>query len=368
MPMSRRRKLLFSLVPLVVLLGAYEVGARILERGRCVAPTPVPSDWREMQGDTDTLWSLVPNRPLDMGRGRAQVGPDGLRERDRATPKPPHEIRILTVGDSGVFGWSVPDGETWQERLQGKLSADFPGSTFRVVNFGVPGFSTVQSLRLLDRLGWAWQPDLVLDANLFSDCNIDVFQDEEALAVVDPDRNRVHRLLASSRLYCTLWTPWATWYAHRGQGRNRVLMPGVQGSTWLQERVGTYIQLSRVPLPDYEDNLETLRSRTVAHDAGFMLMILAQESDVGLWSAKHRPPPQAGEVLPWTPYRAAMRAFAEEKAIPLVSMPEAFAQAAKRISPDRLFADPVHPSSDGAAVMAEALEAYFKAHPETLGL
>ena len=366
MSLSRRRKILFSLVPLLVVVLAWEGLARILGKGSCQAPAPVTSDWREMKPDNDTIWSLVPDRPLDMGRARAWVGPNGVREREEPRGKTPRDRRILTLGDSSVFGWEVADGQTFQERLEGKLNTAFPQYTFDVVNLGVPGFSTVQSLALMDRIGWRYAPDVVLEANLFSDCNIDVFQDAHALALLNPDRSMLHRVLRGSRLYCSLFSTYADWYAHRGQSRNRVLMPGVSGSTWVQERLNAYIERSRVPLDDYADNLEKLRLGCVQRKATMVLAILAQESDVGLWTVKHRPPPSEGEVLPWTPYRVAMTDFAARNGLPLVSMPDAFAAAAQTTPPADLFLDAVHPSATGAEVMAQALFTFFGAHTDLL--
>lgn len=367
MPISRRRRLLFALVPLAVLVGGAEVGLRLLGAGECRAPAPAPGDWREMQGDPDLLWSLVPDRELEMDGGvRARIGPDGLRTQRRPSPRDPRTRRIVTLGDSGVFGWGVPEVETWQNQLEVRLASAFPGTAFEVLNLGVPGYSTVQSLRLMERIGWRFAPDVVLGANQFSDCNIDVFQDEVALSVVNPDRSPVHRALRTSRAYCLLWSTWAGWYAHDRQARNRVLMPGVSGSTWVEERLDTFIEQSRVPLGDYRQNLEILDDATRAHGARLVLVELAQEWDVGVWTVPHRDRPGPGEVLPWTPYRAAMREIAADRDLPLVSMPEALAAAPE--PHERLFLDPVHPSADGARIMAEALAAFFVARPDLLGL
>lgn len=368
MALPSKRRILFSLLPLIVLVALWEGGARLVGRGQCTNPAPATSDWREMRPDKMTIWSLVPDRELDMGRGRARVGPDGIRERDRPRPRTARDRRIVTLGDSSVFGWEVPDGQTWQENLENLLNQAFPQVHFEVVNLGVPGFSSVQSLKLLERVGWAWEPDLVLGGNLFSDCNIDVFQDEKAIALLNPERSLVHRLLRGSRLYCSLWSAHASWYAHRGQSRNRVLMPGVQGSTWMQERLDTFVEMSRVPLGRYRDNLETLRVECQRRDVKLAFLMLAQEWDAGVWTAPHRPPPSEGEVLPWTPYREAMRGFADSHGLPLLSMPDIFAAAARRQDPRTLFVDPVHPSAEGARIMAQALFDFLARRPELLRL
>ncbi len=361
------RRLLFALVPLAALWLGWELGTRLLGVSRCEAPRPLAGDWMEMQASTRYLWQLAPDYRVPMGTGTATVNELGIRDGLLPQPKAHRERRLITLGDSGVFGWGVPDGQTWQEQLERLLLERFPGWRFEVVNMGVPGYSTVQSLRLLEDLGWRYEPDLVLVGNVFSDCNIDAFQDAQALALVEPENDPVHRALRVSRLYCALWNGWAGWYASRTGSRNRVLVPGIPRDTHLLERVDRYIELSRVPLGDYERNLQALHTASTAHGANMVLLPLAQEWDVGLWTVSHRPPPGDDEHLAWLPYRDAMHRFAHEHELGLVSMPKALAGEAGADA-QRLFVDPVHPSAAGAAVMARALADYFVAHPEQLHL
>ncbi len=362
------RRVLWALLPLLLLWGGWELGARLLGMGRCEAPLPKADNWMEMQASTRYLWQLVPGYEVPMGGGSARINGLGIREQLEPGPRGERERRIVTLGDSGVFGWGVPDGRTWQEQLELLLRERFPGWTIEVVNLGVPGYSSVQALRLLEDLGWRYEPDLVLVATIFSDCNIDAFQDQVALSLVDPDVNPGHRVLRSSRLYCSLWSNWASWYAGRTRTRNRVLVPGIPRDTSKLEQVDRWVDLSRVPMGQYEDNLGAFLEGSRAHGANMMLVPLSQEWDAGLWSVDHRPPPEDGEHLAWMPYRDTMAAFAAEHGVPMVSMPEAMAAAAQQGDPQRLFVDPVHPSADGATVMAHALADAITAQPALLDL
>ena len=69
---------------------------------------------------------------------------------------------------------------------------------------GVPGYSTEQRTRLLNDVGWQYDPDLIVVHNIFSDANIDAFQDRDALALADPNpMESAH--FCSSRLYCSAY-------------------------------------------------------------------------------------------------------------------------------------------------------------------
>lgn len=70
----------------------------------------------------------------------ATVSAQGIRNGIIATPKPSNEYRILAIGDSFTFGWGVGDAETWEHKLQERLS--IPGKTVSVINAGVPGIGT----------------------------------------------------------------------------------------------------------------------------------------------------------------------------------------------------------------------------------
>lgn len=365
-PPSRNRRLVFAAVPLLVLVGGWEAVARVAGLGECHPPAPSTGSWAEMQADPRYLWRLTPNYTVPSPEGTDKISAIGLRDSFEPHPKPAGEVRILTTGDSSVYGWGVPPGRTFQELLEARLGQTWPGTRFEVINLGVPGYSSVQSLRLLEDVGWAMEPDLVIVGNIFSDCNIDTFQDSRALALIRPDESPLHRALKSSRTYCAGWNAYASWYSTSNQERNRVLMPGVPRDTRWLEKVDQFVDLSRVPLQEYVGNLEQIRATAESHGARTLLAPLAQEWDVGQWTIESLPRPTPGQVLPWHVYREAMAEFAESKGLGLVSFPEAF--AATGGDPSRLFSDPVHPSATGAWVMADALYTWLLAHPDTLGL
>lgn len=88
----------------------------------------------------------------------------GLRNPGLPRDASKYELRVLTLGDSRVFGardFGPKDEETWQAYLQGQL-APHVKEGIRVLNGGVGGFSTVQASQHGVRLIEAIEPDVVL--------------------------------------------------------------------------------------------------------------------------------------------------------------------------------------------------------------
>ena len=88
----------------------------------------------------------------------------GLRGADFAERKPPGEVRILAVGDSITFGRDLSeDADTYPGRLQALLDAR-PGASrrVRVINAGVPRYTSEQVLRFLTDRAAGLEPDLVV--------------------------------------------------------------------------------------------------------------------------------------------------------------------------------------------------------------
>ncbi len=89
--------------------------------------------------------------------------------------KPAGQRRIVLIGDSFIYGLNLDDSETIASQLKKLLPADW-----EVINLGVPGFGTDQSLLLLMQEVSEYNPDIViygLYQNDFSN-NIALYQHE----------------------------------------------------------------------------------------------------------------------------------------------------------------------------------------------
>jgi lysophospholipase L1-like esterase len=78
-----------------------------------------------------------------------QTNTAGFRDREFARTITPGRRRILCFGDSFCFGSGVAEFETFPRQLEGLLQAK--GHTIEIYNFGTPGFSARQSVRLARR-------------------------------------------------------------------------------------------------------------------------------------------------------------------------------------------------------------------------
>lgn len=364
------RKLAFALLPLALLLCLGEVGARVAGAEECAPIQPVGGDRETMQGHPRYLWRLEPGSVAEHLGIHSPINEVGLRSPYLPDdPRAPGEIRVLVTGDSSIFGLGIPEGRTYDALLEKELARRLDRPV-KVINLGTPGYSTEQTLRLLEDVGWSYRPDLVVVSNIFSDCNIDAFQDRAALNLANPEEGLLRRALHRSRMYCAVYMPWARFQASAAQQGevNAVFMPGnpIGPNQAVQlEEIDRVIDLSRVPLEDYLDNLDTIREEAAERGASMLLAPLAQEWDVGRWTVP-MPQPVEGQVLPWYPYREAQREWAEDRGVGLVPFYEVFPNSGG--NPSQFFIDVMHPSQYGARLMAVAVADYVERHPELVGL
>jgi lysophospholipase L1-like esterase len=116
--------------------------------------------------DPDLLWTLKPNATIhlpDAGLGNIKTNSRGLRGPELPGPKEPGEYRVLCLGDSVTFGLGLADEETWPARLAAALgrAPQLAGRRVRVVSGAVPGWSSVQGMRLYAQLE-VLDPDAVV--------------------------------------------------------------------------------------------------------------------------------------------------------------------------------------------------------------
>ncbi len=192
---NRLRRLVFSLIPAILLLAIGELGVRFTG-----AATP-------LAGGGPLGWTARPNLDeYSLHAGSEHIpftvstNADGLRTdipRERTAGRP----RAMTFGESTIFGWGVEADETPAGRLKTML-----GSDWEVVNAGQPGFSSEQARRLAEMAIPAYKPDVVIWFFPWNDVQGGSRNDREALPTslaelaMRPIWHRSHLLLALSRL------------------------------------------------------------------------------------------------------------------------------------------------------------------------
>ncbi len=109
-------------------------------------------------------YALKPDLEVGHGQPYKQTSHNaaGYRGQLRAVPKPEGVYRILCLGGSSTHGTTPnTDANTWPARLEAHLT-EATGKNIEVINFGVFGYSTFESLINLSLRGVALEPDLVL--------------------------------------------------------------------------------------------------------------------------------------------------------------------------------------------------------------
>jgi len=75
------------------------------------------------------------------------------------------EFRILFLGDSETFGWGVPFGDRFTERIENNITG------VQTINAGIPGYGIHQMKSWLEHHGLALRPDLVVLSIIYQDLN-----------------------------------------------------------------------------------------------------------------------------------------------------------------------------------------------------
>jgi hypothetical protein len=93
----------------------------------------------------------------------------GLMDEEHAIPKPSAVLRVVVISGSIANDGSIPFEKRFWKRLEAKLTdGRTDGKRVEVINVSVHGYSEVQQVRLLERVGLQYQPDVVVAAYMLS--------------------------------------------------------------------------------------------------------------------------------------------------------------------------------------------------------
>lgn len=169
--MTRRRKLLFTLVVQVVLLGLAEAGVRIhtLVSGG-VPPTADRSlerEWMWARRHLEAGSAVLPGEHVfdpqlgwrnapDLDTALVRTNAAGMRNTNDFEPGRGSRPRIAFLGDSYTFGPFV----TNEASFVGRVGAALPDHD--VLNFGVNGYGTDQAQLTYELHARTYRPDVVV--------------------------------------------------------------------------------------------------------------------------------------------------------------------------------------------------------------
>lgn len=139
--------------------------AALRQRGR---PLPIQSNHAlaaiiQPSANPRLVYELIPGLDTSFGGQPLRTNRDGMRaDRDYPRARPPNGVRIVGLGDSGMFGWNCAQDENYLAVLEQRLRARGDGVTYEALNLAVPGYNTQLEAEMLRSRGMAYRPDLVV--------------------------------------------------------------------------------------------------------------------------------------------------------------------------------------------------------------
>lgn len=330
----KRRRLVWSALVSLALLGLLEGGARLLPEsvnGHLELVQDLDGGNSMVASEDVPGWDIRPPSGQMAGR-RFEVNSMRMRGPEYPEAKGERVERIILVGDSAILGWLLDWEETMGAVLERQREVRFPGVDVQVTSCAAPGHSTVQSLAKLEHHCLAFHPDVIIIGNLNSDGTQWTMSDGERFHV--PAWAGAGRVLGRLALYRSM--------------RNLLLrQTATQQRSQAIPQAGSLSSSStataRVPPEEYHDNLQRLVR--MSRDAGALPVLLVPPMQARVMG---RPPPGG-----WPPYWDIMREVADQEDVLLADGDLLFQTVGHR---QELFQGPVHPNVSGARLLGELLD------------
>lgn len=105
----------------------------------------------------------------------AKINSLGFRGNEFKKDKKINTIRIAFIGDSFTFGWGLPDGQTYPEKVCTELQKHLPSIDFECLNFGMFGYNIFNSYNVLKDFVIDYSPDLIVFGLTINDAEKNLF-------------------------------------------------------------------------------------------------------------------------------------------------------------------------------------------------
>ncbi len=173
--LSRIAVVCFGIILVLILL---EVGLRLWFSTRGTENERVMYLYDRAIIDAKTSQFIgVPFLNYTLNPAQSDINKLGFRGDVVTMPKPQGIYRIVAIGASTTFGIGLAANETWPSQLQNLLQKQYGYQNVQVVNLGVPGYYSLNSLVNLATHGLALEPDLVINYDGVNDAVIRIYQD-----------------------------------------------------------------------------------------------------------------------------------------------------------------------------------------------
>ena len=392
---SFRKRCLFAVVPLLVLLTLVELTARCF-----VSESTIAKRFEQIeqiivflgnepgqsifQPDRDCFWKLKPNvaAPQERGQwwGGVMSNSHGMRSREVSVDEANHRTRVLCFGDSTTFAFGVDFADAWANQLQTMLDhesaneirlarsaseefelddgfvrdeplnpslarrASFESGArhVEVLNAGIPGHTSYQGRQRLAADLEKWRPHLtVITFGNNDGWRWDGLADKQhAMAATHSatawlNHSRALSWLRSSRLHV------AQQQATNDEAR------------WAEQATQNYFDPNtnwtpRVSLDDFADNLRAMIAMCREHDSDVVLIVWPDQRQL------------LNEPTWRLPYQEATRQVADETGVACVDLVPPFEQAG-RWGVDRFLPrDVIHVDCAGNRLVAQAIAPHVR--------
>jgi hypothetical protein len=287
------------------------------------------------------------------------VNAQGVRDDEPLGPKPANERRVLVLGDSLVLAVQVPLAETFCKELEQRLNARGGIDHWRVINGGVQGYGPVQEWFYFDKIGAAFQPDVVLIVAFVGNDAIDAADAAAGLQLgrpvedQQPTLSQMRRLVRSSIVlqyvrmrWDQLQSRWSTGTPERPMASYLSDPPPVvaQGLTASRQAYGRIIE----------------RAKGIGAQTAIALMPARFQTDDPDYHRLHEIVRQAGGELVRNSASERFQAALAPLGVPMVDL-----QPTMAAQPDRIglfFQRTVHLTPRGHEVVSAALFDFLEAN------
>ena len=170
-PGARAQAGLLLVATSILCLGAIELSLRAFLPGHPLDGDEPPSHHRGLRyAESPVSRHALAAAPLDVrisGGHHYHINSKGYRGEEFAWQKDPEALRVLVYGGSSVFDIYQDEGSDWPARVEGELAER--GIAAEVINAGIPGLASLDSVGLLLAEGYRLDPDYVLFSHAWND-------------------------------------------------------------------------------------------------------------------------------------------------------------------------------------------------------
>ncbi len=180
-----KKIILYNLVAVIILFSSMEIATRTISwisgNGFTLAIHEVdPTDkiikkiykWHPFVGFTfNPMSTFIGSHQNDKDPVEISIDHHGFlsKNNELELTKKNNEIRIATIGGSTTANVNLTFDQNWPGYLGNLIQQEFPEKIIRVINAGIPGFDTAQSIGNLALRVMPFKPDIVIIYHAYND-------------------------------------------------------------------------------------------------------------------------------------------------------------------------------------------------------